>query len=200
MRNFILSILLSMYGTMAMGGIDRHKVIDFFGFGGWKEMEQSPRAWGELKFHYTSWNWASEGYKSYSSPFSLTLEITTGRDMERFCEEFNWLSDTQSCPPTLSVSGMIQFSDSHKPLEGGGIWRDGDLVGWLSCAKDDSSCTLNFKGREYGAEDSHHGDAPWFKVKITYNADRIIRFVSGTVSPVWGADEYYLVWHSEKDD
>ena len=195
MRRLILLMALLVYGATAMG--DTVYKVDHSGIGGWKEMEQHPRAWGGLEFHYTSRNWAYEDFRSYSTPFSLTLKITSGRDMARFCEEFSWLSDQQSCPPEVSVSGKIHFSKSYKPLEGGGIWQDGDLIGWMSCAEDNSSCTLSFKGREYGAEESYPGDTPWFKVKITYNADRSIKFISGAIYPVWGADEYFLVWHSK---
>ena len=180
-----LAVLVSLFVTgMATAGGD----MQYSGLAGWTEVEQGAEARGMLHFQYTSRNWAAEGYHSYSSPFSLALNIKSGRDMDRFCEEFSWLSAPPSCPPAVTVSGTIYFSETSSPLEGGGIWREGDLIGWMSCAKDNSSCTLNFEGQ---------GETPWFEVKITFNEDRSVKFLSGAVYRFHGMDEYYLVWHSK---
>ena len=204
MRRLVLLVSL-----LITGGATAGEDMEYSGDAGWREVEQSPTAQGVLNFHYKSWDWSAEDYHSYSSPFSLTLKIKSGRDMERFCGEFSWMSAQRSCPPEMTVKGTIYFSDSFEPLEGGGIWRErndrsgwSDLIGWMSCAKDNSSCTLNFGGRKYrkdeeGIDSEWASMTPWFEVKITFNEDRSVKFLSGAVYPLYGVDEYYLVWHSK---
>ena len=202
---FLVSLLVAATAMASKG-------MDYSGEAGWTEIDQSAEAKGMLNFHFKSWNWAAEGYHSYSSPFSLTLKINASSSQswwKRFCEQFSWMSAQRSCPPEVTVKGTIYFSDSFDPLEGGGIWRErndrsgwSDLIGWMSCAKDNSSCTLNFGGRKYRKDEEGIGSewasmTPWFEVKITFNADRSVKFLSGAVYPLYGMDEYYIVWHSK---
>ena len=104
-------------------------------------------------------------------------------------------------PPKSPSTAQSILVNPLSHLMGGGIWRDGDLIGWMSCAKDNSSCTLNFEGRRYGKDEEgrgkwYEGETPWFEVKITFNTDRSVKFLSGAVSPHYGEDEYFIVWHS----
>ena len=199
MRRLVLLVSLLVTGV-ATAGTD----MEYSGDAGWTEIDQSAEAEGMLHFHYKSWDWAAKGYHSYSSPFSLSLkinELSSQSWWKRFCEQFSWMSAQRSCPPEVTVNGTIYFSESFEPLDGGGIWRDGDLIGWMSCAKDNSSCTLNFEGRRYGKDEEgrgkwYEGETPWFEVKITFNTDRSVKFLSGAVSPHYGEDEYFIVWHS----
>ena len=191
MRRLVLLISLLVTGVAAAG--------NYAGEAGWKEVEQSPEAKGMLDFHFTSGNdwWAAgEDYHSYSSSFSLSLklrEATSQSWWKRFCWQFSWLSDEQSCPPELDVKGKVYFNDSSNPLEGGSIWRGDNFIGYMYCAKDNSSCTLRFKGRQWGTQE---GEDVWLKVKITFNEDRTVKFITGEVAEYFYPDEYFIIWHS----
>ena len=193
MRRLVLLVSLLVTGV-ATAGTD----MEYSGDAGWREVDQSAEAEGMLHFHYKSLDWAAKGYyHSYSSPFSLSLKINESSSQlwwERFCEQFSWMSDQPACPPELAVSGLIYFNDPFNPLEGGSIWRDGgdgDFIGWMYCAEDNSRCTLKFKGRKLGTTRS-----VWLEVKITFNEDRSVKFISGKIAEYFDPDEYYIVWHS----
>lgn len=173
--------------------------IDYSGEASWGEVDQSAEAEGMLRFHFTSMNnwWApGEDYRSYSSSFSLSLKINDSSSQswwESFCDEFSWMSDKRSCPPELAVNGLIYFNDSSNPLEGGSIWRNDDFIGYMYCAKDNNSCTLKFKGRQRGTS----GEDVWLEVKLTFNEDRAVKSISGSVAEYFDPDEYFIVWHSK---
>lgn len=192
MRRLVLlmSLLVTSVATAGM---------DYSGEASWGEVDQSAEAEGMLRFHFTSMNnWGAPGedYRSYSSSFSLSLKINDSSSQswwESFCDQFSWMSDERSCPPELSVNGYIYFNDSSNPLEGGSIWRDDDFIGYMYCAKDNSSCKLRFKGRQWGTS----GEDVWLEVKITFNEDRAVKSISGSVAEYFDSDEYFIVWHSK---